>query len=139
MKVEYDLYYSNELAPTIYNSIQRQEPRNMRWLPMCIGGWLATLAVANSAISQDSAGTVKLTVVEKNSADLIPCRVHLKDRSGRPQRADRLPFWHDHFVCAGTAQLNLAPGQYTYEIQRGPEYTMAAGTITVARKAAVEI
>jgi hypothetical protein len=104
-----------------------------------IGELLAMLAIGNVAIAQDGAGTVKLTVVEKNSAEPIPCRVHLQDKSGKPQRADRLPFWHDHFVCAGTAQLNLAPGEYTYEVERGPEYKMGTGRFTVTDKAAGEI
>ena len=34
----------------------------------------------------------------------------------------KLPFWRDHFVCPGDRTLELPPGNYTYEIERGPEY-----------------
>src|SRR5262249_40288488 len=54
-----------------------------------------------------------------------------KDAAGKPQRADPLPFWHDHFACPGTVRLDLRPGKYTYEVERGPEYTLRAGTLPV--------
>jgi hypothetical protein len=111
----------------------------MRWTFGGIGGLLVLLAIINFVTAQDGAGTVKLTVVEKNSDQPIPCRIHLKDKSGKPQRAEPLPFWHDHFVCAGTVQLNLPPGAYSYEIERGPEYTLATGTFMVTAKAGVQI
>lgn len=44
-----------------------------------------------------------------------------------------LPFWHDHFVCPGMAELELAPGQYTYEIDRGPEWLLVTGKVAVAK------
>jgi hypothetical protein len=41
------------------------------------------------------------------------------------------PYWHDHFVCPGNAKLELAPGAYTYEVERGPEYTSRSGKLEV--------
>ena len=43
-----------------------------------------------------------------------------------------LPFWHDHFVCPGIASVDMAPGQYAYEIDRGPEYVLVTGKVAVA-------
>lgn len=43
-----------------------------------------------------------------------------------------MAFWQDHFVCAGSAELDLAPGTYPYEINRGPEYLLTAGTVSGA-------
>jgi len=56
----------------------------------------------------------------------------MKDAAGKPIRPKGLPFWHDHFVCAGVAELDLAPGTYPYEIDRGPEYILTSGTLSVA-------
>jgi hypothetical protein len=111
----------------------------MRWTTGCLGGLLVVLANCNFAIAQDGPTTIKLTIEEKNSHQPIPCRVHLKDKSGKAQRADQLPFWHDHFVCPGTAQLNLPPGVYSYEVERGPEYTMGTGMFTVSDKTTFDI
>jgi hypothetical protein len=57
--------------------------------------------------------------------------VHLTDATGKPVRAGKLPFFRDHFVCPGAARLELAPGQYAYVVERGPEWESAAGSFTV--------
>ncbi len=74
---------------------------------------------------------VEITVLDRDTGKPVPCRLHLKDAAGKPQRAPGLPFWFDHFACPGAARLDLAPGRYTYEAERGPEYRLAAGSFTV--------
>ena len=59
---------------------------------------------------------VHFTVLDFDNGKLLPCRIHMKDAAGKPIRPKGLPFWHDHFVCAGVAELDLAPGAYPYEI-----------------------
>ena len=61
----------------------------------------------------------------------MPGRIHLKDAAGKGQKADKLPFWNDHFVCAGTVALDLAPGKYTVEIERGPEFALFSDSFTL--------
>ena len=89
------------------------------------------LVVLEAAPAQQGAGKIEITVVDKKSGKPVPCRIHLKDAAGKPQRAGMLPFWHDHFVCSGTAALDLAPGEYAYEVERGPEYSRPSGTFTL--------
>jgi len=72
------------------------------------------------------------TVLDSENGRPLPCRVHLKDAAGKPVRPKGLPFWNDHFVCAGVAELDLTPGNYRYEIDRGPEYLVTAGELSVA-------
>jgi hypothetical protein len=91
----------------------------------------AWLIVGGFAAAQEGRGKVELKVVEKSTGQPVECRVHLRDGSGKPVRPDRLPFWRDHFVCPGTAQLDLAPGDYAYDIERGPEYARRYGTFAV--------
>ena len=76
------------------------------------------------------ASTLQIKVVDVESRQL-PCRVHFKDASGVSIRAEGLPFWHDHFVCAGFAELRLRPGRYDYEIERGPEYERLTGSVEI--------
>src|SRR5262245_4294451 len=108
---------------------RRREARALRWLPALAAGWLAI--AGGLATARGGPGGVEITIVDKKTGQPIPCRIHLKDRAGKPQRAGRLPFWHDHFACPGTALLDLAPGDYSYEVERGPEYALRTGSFTV--------
>lgn len=81
--------------------------------------------------AQAPTGKVTITVMDKGTAKPVACRIHLKDTGGKPQRAGTLPFWFDHFVCPGSASLELPPGEYSYEVERGPEYARRAGRFTV--------
>ncbi len=91
--------------------------------------WLVLLTCSTCAASE--AGKLKLHVIDAEGHSL-PCRVHLFDAEGEPQRAGDLPFWRDHFVCAGSAELQLSPGTYRYAIERGPEYVSAQGRVEVS-------
>jgi hypothetical protein len=81
-----------------------------------------------------SSGGVEITVRDKKSGQLTPCRMHVKDSAGKPQRANGLPFWFDHFVSPGKAVLQLEPGKYTIEIERGPEFKRLAEAFEVKDK-----
>ena len=87
--------------------------------------------LGNLAAQMDSSRLV-LTVTEEKKNEPLPCRIHFKNPKGKAVRADKLPFFHDHFVCSGQVQLDLSPGNYSYEIERGPEYLMRTGSVTVA-------
>jgi hypothetical protein len=73
-----------------------------------------------------------VAVLDFDTGEILPCRIHLKDAAGKAVRPQGLPFWYDHFVCAGIAELDLIPGTYSYEIDRGPEFLLATGTWTVS-------
>jgi hypothetical protein len=85
------------------------------------------------------ADAVEIAITDKGTGQPVSCRLHIKDAAGKAQRAARLPFWHDHFVCPGTVSLDLAAGEYTYECERGPEYTLRKGSFTVADKGPVKL
>ena len=72
-----------------------------------------------------------IAVVDQTTGKTIPCRIHLANVEGKPQQAGQLPFWCDHFVCPGSVRMDLPPGNYTYEVERGPEYAGRAGQFTV--------
>src|SRR5262249_14299248 len=93
---------------------------------IAFGSLLAVgLFVPSDARAKTEMGRVEITVVDKATGQPVPCRVHLKDASGKGLKADKLPFWNDHFVCRGEVALDLLPGKYTVEIEHGPEYSLA--------------
>ncbi len=85
------------------------------------------------------AGAIDLVIVEKSTGKPVPCRVHLKDPAGKPVKPPGLPFWRDHFVCPGRVRLDLAAGKHAYEIERGPEYSAASGTLEGDGEVRVEL
>jgi hypothetical protein len=62
----------------------------------------------------------------------LPCRIHLADQQGNPQKPEGQPFWHDHFVITGRATAPLSPGKYDFAIERGPEFKRQAGQLEIA-------
>ncbi|MCH7989829.1 MAG: hypothetical protein IID46_11865, partial [Planctomycetes bacterium] len=85
-------------------------------------------------LSAAELGNVTFRITDKTGKP-IPCRIHLKNAAGLPQRAKNLPFWRDHFVCPGEAKLSLPTGKYTFEIERGPEYQRHSGAFELATAA----
>src|SRR5262245_61840134 len=104
--------------------------------------WAAAVAVlllCCTAPVPAPAAPVTLRLVTDADGKPVSGRFHVKDASGKAQRADPLPFWFDQFVCDGTAQMDLAPGEYTFEAERGPEYSAAQGRFTVREGAATNV
>jgi hypothetical protein len=63
----------------------------------------------------------------------------MKTQDGKAVRPPAFPFWHDHFVSPGVADLDLSPGTYSYELDRGPEYLVTTGKVVMAESAAQTI
>jgi hypothetical protein len=90
--------------------------------------WVAFIG-CGPVVVQAAQSSVKLTVLEAGSA--VPCRVHLRDAAGKPVHPPGRPFWKDHFVCDGQAEVQLSAGDYTFELDRGPEYFVTMGGLNV--------
>ena len=63
----------------------------------------------------------------EDTGEPLPCRIHLKNASGRPVRVPHMIAWGDHFVCDGNVKLKLPVGSYTFLIERGLEYLEMRG------------
>src|SRR5262249_51108378 len=99
---------------------------------ICTCAWMGTSRLA--------AGTeLRLTILDSATEKPVPCRIHLKDATGKPVQPKNQPFWHDHFVCAGFAELDLAPGAYFFEAGRGPEYLVRTGGASIAEGKTLEL
>lgn len=83
--------------------------------------------VVSSFSPAHAAGELTLTIVDSATGKPVPCRMHLRNEKGKPHRATRMLFWHDHFTFPGTVKLKLPPGTYQFEIERGLEYARRSG------------
>lgn len=93
---------------------------------------LYAIVMYNDAALGQSYGRIGITIVESTKREPVPCRVYLKDSAGKPLFAEGLPKWRDHFVCAGNVALALPAGNYSYEIERGPEYRRETGLLAIS-------
>jgi hypothetical protein len=98
---------------------------------------VAVLAAGLPHCARAADGQLALSVVDEKSGGPIACRMHLFGPNGkRPRRPDpKAPFWADHFVFQGNIDLKLPVGQYTFEMERGPEYLNREGNFTIERSA----
>lgn len=69
--------------------------------------------------------------VHQEDAAALPCRIHLTNDEGAPHQPQGFPYWRGGFVCTGDAQLDLDPGRYHYEIERGPEWAAVTGSVSL--------
>ena len=61
-------------------------------------------------------GEVQLTISDE-AGERMPCRIHLRDATGKIQRPAGYVFWNDHFVCDGSARLELTNGVYSFTVK----------------------
>ncbi|HEX7447400.1 MAG TPA: hypothetical protein VF306_07635, partial [Pirellulales bacterium] len=80
-------------------------------------------------------GELMLTVVDAQTGQPLPCRMHLRNEKSRPQRAAKTVFFHDHFVFDGTVKVRLPRGTYHFVIERGPEYLDRNGYFVIENQA----
>jgi hypothetical protein len=90
------------------------------------------LCLAGSLLAA-TRGTVRIAVVDKTTQQPLAVRVHLRDKRDQPVLPPGVVSWKDHFVFSGTAALELRPGTYRFELERGPEYKMRTGEFTIER------
>ncbi|HEV2946919.1 MAG TPA: hypothetical protein VGX70_06065, partial [Gemmataceae bacterium] len=64
----------------------------MLWTPRLLTFCLIVLVTPSLAVGQDGPRKIEFSVVEKKTSKPIPCRIHLKDKAGKPQQAGTLPF-----------------------------------------------
>jgi len=98
--------------------------------------WSLILAVLPSAAAFAApGGKLILQVVDAETNRPIAVRMHLKNRAGRPIKPRNSVSWKEHFVFDGEIVLNLAAGDYTFEMEAGPEYRLRTGNFSVGKKA----
>lgn len=80
-------------------------------------------------------GELELNVIDADTGEPIAVRMYLKNGRGRTIKPPGVPFWKDHFCFAGQIVLKLAEGNYTFEMEHGPEYRQRTGNFQIERNA----
>ena len=114
--------------------LTRDQQRRSVWF--CSWVVLVTLLAPHHISLAAKKGEVEIRVVDQQTQQPVAVRMHLKDARGRPVKPPRLPFWKDHFVFPGKIVLSLSPGNYTFEMERGPEYRLRSGYFIIKPNAA---
>ncbi|MEZ6047854.1 MAG: CehA/McbA family metallohydrolase [Planctomycetaceae bacterium] len=76
------------------------------------------------------AGTLELTV-KNEEGEVVPFRIHLKDAQGKAVPHPELPYHFDHFCVPGELNYDLTAGNYSFEIEKGPEYEQLSGEFSL--------
>lgn len=97
---------------------------------MCL---VLAVALAATVPAAASTGRLSLTVTDRETGEPIACRMHLKNDRGRMVRPRRACAWADHFLLDGQAELVFPLGQYSFELERGPEYAQMTGHFVLNR------
>ncbi len=91
----------------------------------------AQAALSAPSVAWARHGELELRAVDHDTGEPLAVRMHLKNVRGRRQLVRGLPIWHDHFTFDGNVILKLPSGQYTFEMEHGPEYRIRTGHFTI--------
>ena len=96
---------------------------------------LAIVLVASlfAASAAARSGKLMLQVIDADSGAPLAFRMHLKNARGRSRKIPKAPFYDDHFVFRSPLPLTLPEGNYTFEVECGPEYHTQTGHFTMER------
>jgi hypothetical protein len=99
---------------------------------LCLG-----LASRPALAAPHSDGELTIEVVDAETLKPVVARMHLKNSRGRPVplRVAGLNQFADHFYIDGKLTLPLRVGQYTFELEAGPEYRTQQGNFEIVRHA----
>ncbi len=64
----------------------------------------------------------------------VPCRIHITDADGKAVLPKGQLSYRDHFIIPDKVDLNLEPGDYTFEFDRGPEFELETRKFRVSAK-----
>jgi hypothetical protein len=102
------------------------------WLLLCV------VTLSRPAVAAPrSDGQLVVEVIDAATGAPVAARMHLKNSRGRPvrMRVVGLHQFADHFYIDGKVTLGLRVGQYTFDLEAGPEYRTQNGHFEIARHA----
>jgi len=76
-------------------------------------------------------GKLKFIVKEKSNGKIKPCRLYVYNENRQPQYDYHWPSCFETFTCNGEAELNLLPGNYTFQVESGKEFMPVKGKVNI--------
>ncbi len=104
---------------------------------LALAGLLTAAACLPLHAAPRADGQLQIEVVDSETGQPIAGRMHLKNSRGRAVKLN-LPDaaeFGGHFYIDGKATLPLRRGQYSFELDAGPEYRLQTGHFEIARHA----
>ncbi|MEX2169479.1 MAG: hypothetical protein WD851_09210 [Pirellulales bacterium] len=105
----------------------------------CLPVWAAVLVsfLSGAAEAARTDGRLEISVVDSETGQAVPARIHLRDSRGRPVRSRGwgIAPLGDHAYVDGSAKLDLRRGQYEFDLDAGPEYLSQRGNFEIVRHA----
>lgn len=86
---------------------------------------------ATSLTAHGARGSLELRAIDSKSQEPTAIYLVLRNSKGRPIFAPQQPRIGDGFVFDGQVVLDLNPGTYTFEADRGPEYRQLTGHFVI--------
>ena len=94
---------------------------------------LGLLCQESRALAAPRSGELEIKVIDATTKEPLACRMHLKNAKGRPRKLPKLPFLKDHVSFDGSLLMTLREGDYTFELECGPEYHTRMGHFSMER------
>jgi hypothetical protein len=112
----------------------------MTWRIVLIGTFCCALTAPDTAsvhAAPRADGQLEIEVVDRDTGQPIAARMHLKNSRGRPVALNlrNAAEFAGHFYIDGRLVLPLRRGQYTFELDAGPEYLNQTGHFEIGRHA----
>jgi hypothetical protein len=104
----------------------------------CVLAIAMGLVLTTTAAAQRADGQLRLDVVDAQTGQPMAARMHLKNARGRgvgPSPSGQFRVGADFFYIDGTMTLPLAAGQYSFEVEAGPEFRTIYGNFEIERHA----
>ncbi|MCU0961659.1 MAG: CehA/McbA family metallohydrolase [Pirellulaceae bacterium] len=119
---------------------RRSAGRWIKWVwchaSLAAVGWTAAGLLAATPAAPPRRGSLEIRVVEAQTNQPLAVNMFLRNARGQVQKPPGQPFWKDHFAFRHQITLELRPGRYTFEIERGPEYQVRTGEFEIEPGAA---
>ncbi len=78
-------------------------------------------------------GELELTVQDSQTREPTAVRIELRDARGRPVPIPGLARSGSQFAFDGRTVLKLKPGNFTFRMEKGPEYRVREGNFVIER------
>ena len=103
------------------------------WLSVVFSAVLVSAIVPRLATAVPRSGELQLHVIDDKTGKPLASRIHLKNSRGRPRKVPKTAFLEDHFTFQSPISMVLREGNYTFEVECGPEYKTRTGHFKMER------